>query len=135
LKASGNFVIENNAVRIVQTKHRIKVINVKKRKNKRQILRNVLVTMALCAMLVFCCTSIVQTCNQKLFVKQNICRLNSQIDQLEKEKRDLLNENDQAKLNYGDVYAFAKEKLGMSFPGSNQVYYYKNQKGTMIRAN
>ena len=135
MRASTNCEIGNNAVKIVETKRRIKVINVKKRKNKRQVVRNVLIAVALCATLVFCCSSVIHTCNKSLFVKQNICALNNQIDQLEKEKRDLLNEGDKARLNYGEVYSLAKNKLGMSFPTANQVYYYKSQKGTMIRAN
>ncbi len=125
-------MVGNTAVQIISTGSKIKVINVEEHRRRKTALRDILLVLILGTFLVGICYSIIEQSNQSVLLSREIVSLNTDIEQLEKEKGDLQNQQEET-IDYDQLFEDAKTRFGMTFPSNNQVYTYDSSKSNAIR--
>lgn len=124
MKHTTNFIVGNTAIQIVEKGKHIKVIDVEEHREKKSLFQKVLLVTVLSVLLFSCCYSIISKSSQSILLSRQIATLNTEIEQLEKEKSDLQNRQIDA-IDYDMVMQEAVNKLGMAFPENDQVYTYR----------
>lgn len=132
MKSTTEYMIGNTAVQIVNKGKRICVVDVKKRKQKGQMVKRGLVTVIMAAMLTVACFYVVRLNNQQVILGDSVQRLQDQVTVLKEKTEEMKREASDAALDYDTIFSKAK-KLGMKFPKQDQVYDYKVQKSTAVR--
>lgn len=123
MRYTTDYMVGNTAVQISMTGKKVKVIDVEAHQRRREIIRNVVLVAVLSALLFSTCYSIVKTSSKSVLISHQITSLNTEIEQLEKEKADMHNQQIEA-IDYDVVLKEAREHFGMVFPKNEQIYSY-----------
>jgi cell division protein FtsL len=134
MKTTLDYVIGNTAVQIVQTRGRIKVIDVEKEKIRKKFLSRLILVTVVTAICMICCFTVVQMENQKVLLDNSVYSLRSQVEDLEKENLALQKQSEETAIDYDSIYKRALA-LGMKFPKQSQVKSYSVEKSTAVRIN
>ncbi len=134
MKTTMEYTVGNTAFQIVNTGKRIKVIDVKKEKKKKKVVRRLCVSILSVCASVWCCFTIVNLQNTQTILDRKVYSLQAEIENLEHENTVLAKEYESETIDYAKVFKRAKA-LGMKFPTSDQIYRYTVQKSTAVRLN
>lgn len=134
MKTTMEYTVGNTAFQIVNTGKRIKVIDVKKEKKKKKVVRRLCVSILSVCASVWCCFTIVNLQNTQTILDRKVYSLQAEIENLEHENTVLAKEYESETIDYAKVFKMAKA-LGMKFPTSDQIYRYTVQKSTAVRLN
>lgn len=134
MKTMMEYTVGNTAIQIVNTGKKIKVIDVKKEKQKKKAIRRISVSLVAVFAMVWCCFYVVNLQNAETFLDEQVYALQLEIENLEHENALLALEYESQAMDYDEILAKAKS-MGMRFPTSDQLYQYTVQKSTAIRIN
>lgn len=134
MKTTMDYMVGNTAIQIINKGNKIKVVDVKKEKVRRRIVKHLLSTLIITAMLVVMCFYVVRMENQKVLLDKAVFTLQSQIDKMEKNNIMLQKEEQEEPINYNVIYKKALA-LGMKFPTNEQMGTYSVEKSTTVRVN
>ena len=132
MKTTMDYMIGNTAIQLVNTGKKIKIIDVEKQKERRSLLKALLVSSVIIGMFVASCFYVVRLENQRVLLDQSVYSLQCQIDDMQKENNVLRKEQQELAIDYDRIYKRALA-LGMRFPKSGQIGVYKPEKSTAIR--
>ena len=133
----SNYVWGNNAIKIVNKRGKIKIIDVKKEAVKKKKVRTYVSfftsSFLLACILVISCFSIVNLQSKQVLLSKQVYKLNMEVVNLESENKNLINQiNNKESVDYNLLYQKAL-KLGMTFPKKKNVYKYKSTKSSLVR--
>ena len=132
MRAVADYTIGNTAVRIVEARHKIRVINVEQERIRRNFAKRVAI-ITLCSLLTFLSSVfLVRYQSSKTLLDKQIYSLKTDIETLEHENAVLQGNIDETKIDYTDIYKKAKA-MGMDFPTNDRVVFYQYKKGTGIK--
>ena len=134
MKTTMEYTVGNTAIQIVNTGKKIKVIDVKKEKQKRKAIKRISVSLMAVFAMVWCCFYVVNLQNAETMLDKQVYSLQLEIEELEHENTLLAREYESEAVDYDEIFAKAKS-MGMRFPTSDQLYQYTVQKSTAIRIN
>ncbi|MBO5487156.1 MAG: hypothetical protein J5988_09575 [Eubacterium sp.] len=134
MKTTMEYTVGNTAIQIVNTGKKIKVIDVRKEKQKKKAIKRISISLVTVLTMVWCCFYVVNLQNTETLLDKHVYALQLEIEDLEHENALLAREYESQAVNYDEIFAKAKS-MGMRFPTSDQLYQYTVQKSTAIRIN
>ena len=132
MKTTMDYMIGNTAVQIVKKGNCIKVVDVKKRQIRQQLIRAILIGLVLTAIIICASGYVIMLNNRQTMLYNDVFRLKEQVTELEMDKANLEKSVEAESIDYTELMNKAKA-LGMKFPKQEQVYTY--QTSTMVRMN
>ena len=134
MKTTMDYMIGNTAVQIVNKGNCIKVVDVKKRQVRRQLIRSILIGLVLTAIMICASGYVIMLNNRQTMLYNDVFQLKEQVTELEMDKANLEKSVETESIDYTELMNKAKA-LGMKFPTQEQVYTYQINKSTMVRMN
>lgn len=132
MKVATDYTVGNTAIQIINTGKKIRIIDVVKEQNKKELIRKI-ATVAFIGTLSFAgCFAVLDYQNSSVVLDKQVYRLRSDIEKLERENLVLSRDIDKKTIDYKKVYAKAKE-LGMVFPKKKQIKKYSVKKSNVVR--
>lgn len=132
MKTTMDYMIGNAAIQIINTGKKIKVIDVKKKKVRQNILKHFAVAATVTLLLITSCFYVVHLENEKVILDKQLYALQSQVDDIAKENVGLRKQELEVPIDYDEIFARAKE-MGMNFPTNKQIGSYEVDKSTAVR--
>lgn len=134
MKNTVDYMVGNTAIQIVNKGNKIKIVDVEKQEKKRKFRKKCLVSLMTGFVVFASCMYVVNLQNRKVFLDKQVYSLQTEIDELEKENKMLVREEEQETIDYAEILKKAKA-MGMDFPKENQICHYKVDKSTAVRIN
>lgn len=134
MRATMDYMVGNTAIQIRSRKNKITVIDVRKERVRKSILKHLLVALVITGLLILLCFYVVRLENQKVMLDKSVYVLQSQVDDIIKGNVVLQKEEESLLVDYDTIYEKAL-MMGMKFPKKQQVGTYDAQKSTAVRLN
>lgn len=132
MKTTLDYMVGNTAIQIIHTGKKIRVVDVEKEKVRKIFLARFILVTVIAVLLIVTCFYVVQLQNDKVLLDQKIYTLQGQVEDLKKENIVLEKQNEEAAIDYEEIYRRALA-LGMRFPTNDQMHTYTVEKSTAVR--
>ncbi len=132
MRATMDYMVGNTAIQIRSSKNKITVIDVRKEKVRKSILKHLLAALVITGLLILLCFYVVRLENRKVMLDKSVYALQSQVDDMIKGNIVLQKEEESLLVDYDTIYKKAL-MMGMKFPKKQQVGTYDMQKSTAVR--
>lgn len=134
MKTTMDYMVGNTAIQIINKGKKIKVVDVKKEKIRRSIVKHLALSLIITGLLVSSCFYVVRLENQKVLLNQSVYTLQLQVEEMAKENVMLQKEEEEVPMDY-EVILKKALALGMNFPTNQQIGTYSAEKSTAVRVN
>ncbi len=132
MRTTMDYMVGNTAIQIRSRKNKITVIDVRKERVRKSILKHLLAALVITGLLILLCFYVVRLENQKVMLDKSVYALQSQVDDMIKGNIVLQKEEQSLFVDYDTIYKKALT-MGMKFPKKQQVGTYDAQKSTVVR--
>lgn len=132
MRAMMDYMVGNTAIQIRSRKNKITVIDVRKERVRKSILKHLLVALVIIGLLILLCFYVVRLENRKVMLDKSVYALQAQVDDMIKGNMVLQKEEESLLVDYDNIYKKAL-MMGMKFPKKQQVRTYDAQKSTAVR--
>lgn len=134
MKNTMEYMIGNNAVQIINTGKKIRVVDVKKRRTRKCFVKKAALMLALSTSVFLSCFLVVTLHNTVTTMERQNYALKNEIAQLSRENYTQEKEQDNEAIDYNLILKKAKA-LGMDFPSREQIYEYDADRSSAVRIN
>ena len=128
MRATMDYMVGNTAIQIRSSKNKITVIDVRKEKVRKSILKHLLAALVITGLLILLCFYVVRLENRKVMLDKSVYALQSQVDDMIKGNIVLQKEEESLLVDYDTIYKKAL-MMGMKF----QKRLWSMQKNCLMR--